>query len=212
MKKLLVTTLLAAFVSVSALAADLGGMKDTMGKAQAAEESKQGVTLYMGLGGGFAATNTDIEGFEGFGSDGIVGELSLGADWILTNQGLLIGIRGDLGLSSNETVLGGMTVNSDYHWRVIGRLGLPIFDSLLYGLVGYQSISLDSNIAGLSLPDADGWVFGAGLEHAINSRMNIAVEGMYVLGEDWTVGGSDPLNTDSVQAMMRINIPLNPRR
>ncbi|GAA2868159.1 outer membrane beta-barrel protein [Aminobacter sp. P9b] len=161
--------------------------------------------FYVGgaLGAGAIADEIHIGGgeFNGFGGDGIFGELSVGYDhefndtWV---AGIQIGGR----YSGMTTVLqedpsGSYKGKADYGFDVLARVGTKLNESTLaYVLGGYSRQHVKEEMSGGGLTDSfdwsvDGFSVGGGLETAVSSNVAVNLEYRYSKfeGQDYGSGG-----------------------
>lgn len=170
--------------------------------------------FYVGgaVGAGGLAHDVDLGGgllgFNGIGAEGVSGEVSVGYDhefaggWV---AGVSIGGR----YSSIATKLSApgfaLSVDADYGFDVLGRLGMKLGDATLAYVVGgysWQHFDIDISTPPVgSVYDwgAHGYSVGAGVEAALSERTAVNVEYRYSAyeGEDFGAPGFIDLKPSS---------------
>ncbi|TPI14014.1 porin family protein [Mesorhizobium sp. B4-1-3] len=152
--------------------------------------------FYVGGGLGAGAVVHQIEipplggaKFNGLGGEGVFGEASVGYDqdmgsWVIGGlvDARLSGIKSKLDLGG---ILGGVdsiSLNADYGFDVLGRIGMKVNEATLaYALAGYswQHFKLDAP-APLDVDwGSSGFSVGAGLETALSDKMTVGIEYRY---------------------------------
>jgi outer membrane immunogenic protein len=147
--------------------------------------------FYVGLAGGAGAIVHDVTipataTFNGIGGEGVLGELSVGYDYEFAN-GFVAGVMADARLSNLETTLTapgfGASVEADYGFDILARLGMKVNDATLaYLLGGYSWQNFDVTVPGLASDldwDSSGFSVGGGLETAMSDRLSVNVEYRY---------------------------------
>jgi outer membrane immunogenic protein len=172
-----------------------------------------GVSVGIGVGAGAVVHDLGIDageyekegrfpllsaGFDGIGGEGMLGTLSVGADWQF-HKNFLIGAFFDYDFTDIETTLdfsaGGFlsgkgNIQLDDMWSIGGRIGfLPTPNTVVYGLVAYTEANFDdaklsvscgecgSHTASLALPSFSGVSFGGGIETQLFH--NVTLKGEY---------------------------------
>jgi opacity protein-like surface antigen len=133
--------------------------------APVAPASPDWTGFYAGGQLGYANIDTNAAGLDG---DGFIGGLTAGYDYDLGDWVVGAGLDydwADIGLG------GGNTLESV--WRAKLRGGYKIGNGLLYGTGGYAGADTDT------LGSEDGYVVGAGYEHAVTERFNVGGEVLY---------------------------------
>lgn len=145
------------------------------------------------LGGGEAELN-------GFGGDGLFGELNVGYDYEI-NDRWVVGLQLDGRYSDMTTVLfqaGPMSyeATADYGFDILARVGAKVNESTLaYAIGGYSWQHVKEEVTGGSPTDDDwsvnGFSVGAGLETAVSSSVTANIEYRYSRfeGQDYASGG-----------------------
>lgn len=161
----------------------------------------------IGVGGGFASLN-------GLGAEGVFGEISMGYDRELGN-GLVVGVMADARLSgiASELVIDGLgsaSVDADYGFDILGRIGTKLDEAtLVYALGGYSWQHFDVNTSpGGSVYDwdASGFTVGAGIETALSEKMAVNLEYRYAQYADEDFGTDGLFTTDPSSHTVRIGI------
>ncbi|QPC93179.1 outer membrane protein [Mesorhizobium sp. INR15] len=148
--------------------------------------------------------------FNGFGGDGVLGELSAGYDhdfgsWVagVMVDGRYSGISSEVGSGFGL----GFKVSADYGFDVLGRVGMKASESTLaYVLGGYslQHMKLDvpSGGGGGPLPDwnSSGYSVGGGIESALTDKVAVNLEYRYSHFASKDVGGGTEI-TPSFQTV-----------
>jgi opacity protein-like surface antigen len=163
MSKTIALPLLAA-ASLAAAPA-LAGSPEPAPSEPVAPASPDWTGFYAGGQLGYANIDTNAAGLEG---DGFIGGLTAGYDYDLGDWVVGAGLDydwADIGLG------GGNTLESV--WRAKLRGGYKIGNGLLYGTGGYAGADTDT------LGSEDGYVVGAGYEHAVTERFNVGGEVLY---------------------------------
>lgn len=159
--------------------------------------------FYVGIGGGFGASNHKViaknnEGpgsisFNGIGGDGVFGEITAGYDHMLSERLLLGGFidanLSNIGPSLDVNIGSSSLINADltnqYGFDVGARLGYLLNPSTLgYVLGGYswRHFKLDGSLGDESFSfskDRGGYVLGVGMETVVGSNWTIKTEYRY---------------------------------
>jgi outer membrane immunogenic protein len=169
-------------------------------------ESWTGFYAGLNLGGGwgdsdvtypnFPASNSspDLGGVVGGGQLGFNkqwGSLVLGAEVTFTN-----------GPRANELTVGGnerQSVDVDFVFQALGRIGYAWGPTLLYALGGYAAGNVDERLQNTGNANAifdkqwhNGWVAGAGLEYLAHPNVVLGIEWRHVdLGDDIHSGNNN---------------------
>jgi outer membrane immunogenic protein len=171
----------------------------------------------------------------GVGPDGVLGGAQLGYNFALTNW--VFGVEGTFsGLDFDETAdnpfnVGDEFIQSDIEWlgTAAARLGFTTGDTLFYAKGGWAVAEVNTHhedYAGgrqgfySTAETHNGWVAGAGIEHAIAQDVSVALEYNYIdLGEQEHSGiattGFGGLVVNDVEAQLhtgtvRLNWHFNP--
>ncbi|MDQ2632645.1 MAG: outer membrane beta-barrel protein [Pseudomonadota bacterium] len=162
--------------------------------------------FYVGgaLGAGAIADTIKLGGgvFElnGFGGEGIFGELSVGYDHEI-NDLWVVGLQLDGRYSGMTTVLFEAGPNSyeataDYGFDILARVGAKVNESTLaYAIGGYSWQHVKEEVTGGPAPNDDwsvnGFSVGGGLEAAVSSNVTANIEYRYSRfeGQDYDSGG-----------------------
>lgn len=213
--------LLAAFTATASLFA--------CGVLHANEANWTGVSVGVGIGAGAAVHDLTIvptvpvpfsAGFDGIGGEGVLGTVSLGADYQFARS-WVIGAFVDYDFTDIETTLGinafGTTINGairlDDMWTVGGRIGyLTSPTTLVYGLVGYTHANVDDitftatpgGSLTIGVPSFDGWSVGGGMETSL--AKNLTLKGEY----RYTELDRGSLDLSVIGAGLPIDIGLEP--
>lgn len=170
--------------------------------------------FYVGgaLGAGSTKNKFDsgfgFQSFNGFGGDGVLGELSIGYDHDFGSW--VVGIMADGRYSGISTEVGGFStfnIDADYGFDALGRVGMKVSESTLaYVLGGYswQHFKLDvpSGGGGGPLPhwNSSGYSVGGGIESALTDKVAVNLEYRYSHYASKDVGGSTDI-TPSFQTV-----------
>jgi outer membrane immunogenic protein len=206
--QLLGASILAALMGSTALAADLPAPMSMPAMPAPAPAAYDWTGFYLGLHGGYAWGESDVELSEA--DDGEIGETSIDLEgWLAGVQGgfnyqmgnFVVGIEADAswsdidGSSSEDGDIGGaVTYNSDLEleWLATVRLraGFAIDKALIYGTggVAFAQMNYDYDITDdtdtvLISGDIDenmtGWTIGGGVEYAATQNFTVKLEYLY---------------------------------
>jgi len=134
----------------------------------------------VGAGGNVAALNgLGLEGsIDGFGGEGVFGELTVGYDYMISPRGLF-GVLADVHYSGVETRIGPITASDTYGFDLGLRAGYLLTPSTLGYLVGgyaWQKGEIDFAGEGQLDSDRDGYFVGIGLETAVAGNWTLKTE------------------------------------
>jgi outer membrane immunogenic protein len=147
-------------------------------------------------------TRTELLGFDGLGSDGVIGGGQIGYDHALGGR-FLIGIFGNYNFSNVESELSfrtGATTSATYtaekenEWSLGARAGVVVAPrTLAYIMAAYTQADVSLNgpgigtVKGLTTEETlEGVTVGAGVEYAIGGGMFLGLEGLYTSYDDVT--------------------------
>jgi outer membrane immunogenic protein len=198
MKKLTVALLAIAGMTAPASAADLygyggGSLKD----GPVAAFTWTG--FYAGIHAGYAWGDVDHSPTNGgvapgpfsYDADGAFGGATLGFNWQFDQivagaeaEGGYMDLSGDGRIpSSNPAAHQDIDVDGGAYALIAGRLGLALGHTLIYGKAGYAWVDGDTGqkttnpgYKTFRSDSLEGFVYGGGIEHALNRRMTIKVE------------------------------------
>lgn len=175
--------------------------------------------FYMGAAIGAGAVVHDIElggalGFNGIGGEGLVGQVTAGYDFLLSER-FLIGAFADgrYGNVGTELSLGPVSIDAQATtgFDVGIRAGYLVTPSTLaYVLGGYshQQYEISSSPAGLAYDwNADGYFVGAGVETALSGSFTLKTEYRYASygSEDFDTAGLIDVSSSSHTVLAGIN-------
>ena len=207
--QLIGASVLAALMGSTALAADLPAPMSMPAMPAPAPTAYDWTGFYLGLHGGYAWGESDVELSEEVLGD--IGETSIDLEgWLAGVQGgfnyqmghFVVGIEADAswsdidGSSSEDGDIGGpVTYNSDLEleWLATVRLrgGFAIDRALIYGTggVAFAQMNYDYDITPVAGPPAlisgdieenmTGWTIGGGVEYAATQNFTVKLEYLY---------------------------------
>ena len=205
-----VACLVLAFAPISsfAIAADLGGAPKTSSAPPAWEPATINYTnpaiwsgAYAGISAGYGWGHSeqlyDRAGNHGLASTnptGVVGAVTLGYNYQLSNSGIVLGMEGDIGLmdlnADDKAIFDGHVMKTTFGpwWATVrGRAGYAFDRTLVYGSGGAAFMGVDEisigNTPGETAINRDtrsGWVVGGGIEHAFAPNMSAKVEYLHM--------------------------------
>ncbi|MGE0022493.1 MAG: outer membrane protein [Hyphomicrobium sp.] len=166
---------------------------------------------YVGVHGGYAVADHDVSVPGLFGLDGISGEGAQGGPVVgcdFTAGQVVVGAFADYAFRSVDTTvtLGGSqaSVGLEDAWSAGLRAGwLFTPQTLVYGLVSYQSTEVDDLGIGL-LSDLDGIGWGGGLETELGGGLTLRGEYRFVDYDTARIGGLVDLDTNEHQARVGV--------
>jgi outer membrane immunogenic protein len=144
--------------------------------------------FYVGVYGGYAWANADLEGF---GDDDVEGGLAGGT--IGYNQQFgnwVAGIEADGGWAGIEEEVAGVSVETQWTSTVRGRIGYAFDNFMIYGTGGAAIADID---VGAPVSDNDtrfGWTAGGGVEAALTDNISAKAEYLYMDFGDDDIGGT----------------------
>ncbi|HWM46526.1 MAG TPA: outer membrane protein [Xanthobacteraceae bacterium] len=172
MKKLVLTSLLAASVSAaSASAADLS--RGYLAPAPYSAFSWAGA--YVGANLGYQFTTVHNSGAD---PHGFMGGAQLGYNW--QNDQFVYGVEGDLQFSNADGTAGGAKFLNPWFGTVRGRAGFAMNNILLYGTGGLAFGEGKVEAGGSESHSHFGWTAGAGAEVALAPHWSARVEYLFV--------------------------------
>jgi outer membrane immunogenic protein len=221
MKRVILGVAAALFLSVGQAAADGLPSKGYV-KAPDAGPNWTGFYIGAGIGASSAVSALDINAggfsivnFDGFGSAGTFGTITVGYDRVL-RPGWVGGVFADYDFGSTQatelTILSAFTIpliELQNSWSVGARLGVLTSPStLVYGTAGYTRTEMDilGGLGGaLGLPTRiDGYFVGGGIETFLASKWTLKLEYRYTdYGSETLVdlgGGAIDLDTSTHSA------------
>ena len=205
-----VACLVLAFAPISSFAgaADLGGGPKTSASVPAWEPATINYTnpaiwsgAYAGISAGYGWGHSeqlyDRAGNHGLASTnptGVVGAVTLGYNYQLSNSGIVLGMEGDIGLmdlnADDKAIFDGHVMKTTFGpwWATVrGRAGYAFDRTLVYGSGGAAFMGVDEisigNTPGETAINRDtrsGWVVGGGIEHAFAPNMSAKVEYLHM--------------------------------
>jgi len=207
-KQLIGASVLAALMGSTALAADLPAPMSMPAMPAPASTAYDWTGFYLGLHGGYAWGDSDVELSEEVIGD--IGETSIDLEgWLAGVQGgfnyqmgsFVVGIEADAswsdidGSSSEDGDIGGpVTYNSDLklEWLASVRLrgGFAVDKALIYGTGGVAFAQMDYDyditdagdvelIGGNIDEDMTGYTIGGGVEYAATQNFTVKLEYLY---------------------------------
>ena len=140
---------------------------------------------------------------------GVVG----GYNWIFSDR-FMLGIEGDLGsaggnVSKFDTTLGSVKTSGNFVGSIRARAGVTWDSALFYGTAGLAFSDIATRPAGASKKKETraGFVFGGGMEYAINDEWSARLEGLvYGFGDDKTKFAGTARETAMGVATIRLGI------
>lgn len=230
-KQIIGASVLAALMGSTALAADLPAPMSMPAMPAPAPAAYDWTGFYLGLHGGYAWGESDVELSEEVGGE--IGDTSIDLDgWLAGVQGgfnyqmgsFVLGIEADAswsdidGSSSEDGDIGGpVTYNSDLEleWLASVRLrgGFAIDRALIYGTGGiaFAQMNYDYDITdgvdtftGSFDENMTGWTLGGGVEYAATQNFTVKLEYLYTdLGDfdDSTTVVGDALVPDGTYSV-----------
>lgn len=174
--------------------------------ARSAEPAKW-TGIYAGASVGYASTTTEtglnwaglgnVLTVDGFGAAGTSLAAHVGADIRIQNfvlGGFADWTKHDQEWSISSPFVGGTfaSMKIEDAWTLGGRAGVLVGDTLIYGLIGYTTMSA-SDIAVPAVPltivvgDFKGWTLGGGLETHLGNNIFLAAEYRYTKFDGQTV-------------------------
>jgi len=134
-------------------------------------------TAFEGFYGGFSmgVTAPDINAIPTDFDAGLSGDVFVGYNFAVSPD-WVIGGELSYGMSAGHQAAGG-ALNFDLEniLTVSGRAGYVFGNTMVYGRVGYQTATMNSNFAPVSF-DADGYVLGLGLEQMFAENISGRIE------------------------------------
>jgi outer membrane immunogenic protein len=220
MKRFILGVAAALFLSAGQAAAD-GLPSRSHIKGPDVGPNWNGFSVGLGVGAGAAATelSLDIVGinifsFDGFGSAGTFGTVSIGYDRVIT-RGVVAGVFVDYdfgsSISSDLSILGASIPLIDFNdsWSVGARLGfLASSSTLVYGTAGYTwtDVQILGGLVGGLPSSLEGYFVGAGIETFLHSNWTFKLEYRYTdydTASLFSIPGLIDLNLDSEMHSVR---------
>ncbi len=199
--------ILIAFTLLPAFAADLGGKMSGM-LAEVVDTSparKVFTGVYIGIHGGMDLSSTEV-GLGGLGIDGLSGNgeaygIHGGFDLHVRGTPIVIGIMADWTESNARFAVspGLLSADLEESWAVVGRIGYAHGHVLPYVLAGYTEADVSAKILGTSIGGTklEGWVFGGGVEFALNGGLSLALEYRFTDFDKLNFGGPGGLDLET---------------
>jgi len=145
--------------------------------------------IYGGLQVGATKFSTHIFNDSGnYSGDGVIGGLTLGANWQIPNSPIVLGIEGDGSWTNAKGTAGlpkcGPDCQTEEHWlaTVRGRLGYSLNRELFYVTGGVAFVNFGSGQPGFYYNNSitqTGWAAGAGVESMIDAHWSWKLEYLY---------------------------------
>lgn len=132
---------------------------------------------FQGFYGGFSMgiTSADISAIPISPDSALSGNIFVGYNHALSPD-WVIGGELSYGMSSGHSFSGSpIAFDLDSILTISARAGYVFGDTMIYGRVGYQTLSLDANFSSVTF-DADGYVLGLGVEHMFAENISGRIE------------------------------------
>lgn len=178
--------------------------------------------FYVGGFGGYSVANGEISdigvSFDGLSATGMMGGVTVGADWQLPGSGLVLRARGSYAWSDQQfsVAFGPFTASArmDDGWSADAGVGVAMGTALPYVMVGYGKYNTSLAVMGTTAsgPDLEGMHYTAGVEWRLAnlgfSSINptLALEYTYQDFDSLSLGGTTKLDIDNHTAKVRLNI------
>jgi outer membrane immunogenic protein len=211
MKRIILGVAAALFLSAGQAAADGLPSKGYV-KGPDAGPNWNGFYIGAGIGAGSSTSELDVNlggfsvlNFDGFGSDGFFGTVTVGYDRVL-RPGWVGGVFADYDFGSNAssdvtllTFINIPLIEFQNSWSIGARLGvLATPATLVYGTAGYTQTDVDI-LGGALSTELSGYFLGGGIETFLASRWTLKLEYRYTdYGSEnlLNIGGNNGLNVD----------------
>src|SRR6185503_4648314 len=198
----------AVFLTGSAYASDLGGLKDSpRNDADYTPHAAAFVGLGVGVHGGGQFTNIDIlDQFDGIGADGLVGGIH--AEYLFAVGGFRVGPYAEGGFSNVNTEIGGTDIlNQDSYFGGGIKAGHVFGNALIFGRVGYEWAQWSSDVFSGDI-DVDSLVLGGGVDFMIARNVSVGLSADYLVPLNVEAGGTDVTDfvdeSESLRVLARV--------
>lgn len=175
MKKTLLISALAAFVSTSTYAADLVTAEPVAPEVVEQVPVSAWDGAYIGALGGAGWLKGDYD----FGASsahrtnmgGLLGAFA-GYNFQLENN-VVLGVEGDFSYNWNQSSVRGNDIGTDWAGSVRGRVGYAFDDALIYGAAGWTTSRgfIDPPASGKKTANLNGYTLGAGVDYKVTQNI-----------------------------------------
>lgn len=210
---LIVTAVLVGLFVVFKARAHADGLPSKIG-SPIGEVSASGTNwsgLYLGVGGGYQVSDTELSVpggslINGISGRGWAGDARLGYDWQFSGSPFVVGVFGGYSIGDVESDVfnGAATATLTQTWNVGGRLGFVLpTKTMLYGGAAWQRAEgkLGGALSGSATDD--GIMYVAGIEQVIAANLTIGME--YSLSQYEFSAGSLSIDPDVHAVKARLN-------
>jgi len=221
MKRILLSTIALATLTVGASAADLPARMPV--KAPIIVETIYTWTgPYIGIVGGYGWGESELKAGNfrrKLSPDGGFVGGTLGYNWQFNNS-FVVGLEGDIawaGIRGSRHCSAGVTCRTEQDWigTVRGRLGYAVGPALFYVTGGYAvsdiKVKAIDNVANASTAvtkTRSGWTVGGGIEYGFWNNWSAKAEYLYADygSERYRAAGSRPVNVKFNESLFRVGI------